>query len=56
MASDSLANLSREELVSKVQQAEQLVSVANDTLSYLRMISSHSIHCVKACAVVARLA
>ncbi len=55
MASDSLANLSREELVSRVQQAEQLVSVANDTLSYLRMISSHSILrqglrcCGKAC-------
>ncbi len=56
MASDSLANLSREELVSRVQQAEQLVSVANDSLSYLRMTSSHSPHCVKACAVVAKLA
>jgi len=38
MASDSLANLSREELVNRVQQAEQLVSVANDSLSYLQTI------------------
>ena len=51
MAPDSFANLSREELVSRVQQAEQLVSVANDSVSYLRMTSSHSVHCVKACAV-----
>ena len=42
MASDSLANLSREELVSRVQQAEQLVSAANHSLAYLRMTSSHS--------------
>lgn len=56
MASDSLANLSREELVSKVQQAEQLVSVANDTLSYLRInfITFYSLRqglrcCGKAC-------
>ncbi len=56
MASDSFANLSRDELVSRVQQAEQLVSGASDSLSCVRMTSSHAIHCVKACAVVTKLA